>query len=104
MKAELENLPLVKNDEASRFELTVDGYTAIIDYKERNKVIFLIHTESPAKLAGRGVATALIEKTLVFLAENAYTIVPLCPMVVAYIKKHPEYIQYVREDHKPNFE
>jgi predicted GNAT family acetyltransferase len=33
----------------------------------------LIHTESPEELAGRGVATALIEKTLAYIEENKYT-------------------------------
>lgn len=63
MKEEYQNLVLNKNEEISRFELTVDGFTAFIDYKEREQKIWLIHTESPAVLQGRGVATALIEKT-----------------------------------------
>ena len=103
MKAEFENIPLNKNDVSKRFELTVDGYTAFIDFKERNNSITLIHTESPEELAGRGVATALIEKTLVYLDENTIELVPLCPLVVAYIKRHPEWLRIVREDYKTKF-
>lgn len=103
MKPEFENLIVAKNETAKRFELTVDGYTAFIDYKERNQVITLIHTESPEELAGRGVATALIEKALAYLEENKYELVPLCPLVFAYIKRHPEWVRIVREDFKEKF-
>lgn len=95
MKEEYIELLLVKNEENHRFELEVDGYKAFIDYQERNNIIRLIHTESPEELSGRGVATALIEKTLVYLEENKYELVPLCPLVFAYIKKHPEWKRIV---------
>lgn len=103
MKPEFEIIPIVKNEGGKRFELTVDGYTAFIDYKERNNVITLIHTESPEELAGRGVATALIEKTLIYLEENNIELIPLCPLVVAYIKRHTEWIRIVRDDYKTKF-
>jgi predicted GNAT family acetyltransferase len=104
MKPEYEELKLVKNEEKNRFELSVDGFTSFIDYKERPGVITLIHTESPEELAGRGVATALVEKTLAYLEENSYELVPLCPYVFAYIKRHPEWIKLVREDFKSKFQ
>ncbi|SEN44020.1 hypothetical protein SAMN05216436_11646 [bacterium A37T11] len=97
MNADYEPLPLIKNTDESHFELTVDGYTAFILYKERPGKIWLIHTESPPELAGRGVATTLIEKTLAYLDENHFKLVPLCPMIVAYIKRHPEWNRLVVE-------
>lgn len=90
MKEEFIALNVVKNIRNHRFELTVDGFTAFIDFKEKDNVIKLIHTESPPELAGRGVATALIEKTLVYLEANNYKLIPLCPLVLAYIKRHLE--------------
>ncbi|SOD18578.1 GNAT family N-acetyltransferase [Pedobacter xixiisoli] len=95
MKDEFLNLPLVKNEETKRFELTVDGHIAFIEYEEDGKIIKLIHTESPEALAGRGAATALIEKTLVYFEENSYQLVPLCPLVFAYVKRHPEWKRLV---------
>lgn len=103
MKAEFENLALIKNQESKRFELSVDGYIAFINFKERNTVISLIHTESPPELAGRGVATALIEKTLSYIEENRYELVPLCPLVFAYIKKNSAWLRIVRDDYKQKF-
>ncbi|WP_199120076.1 GNAT family N-acetyltransferase [Pedobacter sp. ASV28] len=95
MKEEYLNLPLVKNQEKQRFQLEIDGHIAFIDYEEEDKITKLIHTESPAALAGKGAATALIEKTLNYLEENSYSLVPLCPLVFAYIKRHTEWKRLV---------
>lgn len=104
MKEEFLNLPVLKNEETKRFELTVDGYIAFIDYEENEKIIKLIHTESPEELAGRGAATALIEKTLAYLEENTYQLVPLCPLVFAYVKRHPEWKRLVPSKYLRLFE
>ena len=97
MKEEYINLDLVKNEAAHRFEMTVDGYTAFIDYKEKNGKIWLIHTEAPKELEGKGAATAIIEKTLDYIEKNNYKLIPLCPLVVAYLKRHPEWMRIVDE-------
>ncbi|QNL48084.1 N-acetyltransferase [Olivibacter sp. SDN3] len=104
MNMAFENIPLNKNDENHRFELQVDGHTAFIDYGERNGKAWLIHTESPPELAGRGVATALIAKTLTWLKDNSYTLIPLCPLVVAFIKRHPDWLTIVDEAYRKPFE
>lgn len=95
MKEEFVTLEVNKNADTKRFELVVDGYTAFIDYAEEGKAIQLIHTESPEELAGRGVATALIEKSLMYIEDNGYELFPLCPLVYAYIKRHPEWKRIV---------
>lgn len=94
----LMNLQVVKNEKTSRFELEVDDFIAFIDYKEEDKIIKLIHTEVPEELGGRGVAATLVEKTLVFLEENEYSLFPYCPYVFAYIKKHPEWKRIVHQN------
>jgi len=95
MKGEFIPLQVVKNDSSHRFELTVEGHTAFIDFKQKDDIVKLIHTESPEELAGRGVATALIEKTLAYLEEHHLALVPLCPLVFTYIKRHPEWKRIV---------
>ena len=95
MNEELIPLQVVKNESAFRFELNVDGYIAFIDYKQEDDIIKLIHTEVPEELGGRGVAAALVEKTLVYLEEHKNPLFPYCPYVYAYIKKHPEWKRIV---------
>jgi len=91
MKEEYKNLELVKNEKENRFEMNVAGNNAIIEYKEYPGKIALLHTEVPPALEGRGIATAIIEKTLDYLEKNHLRLIPLCPMVVAYMKRHSEW-------------
>lgn len=95
MNEEYLNVPLIKNDEKNRFELVTGIYTTFIEFKERSKKIWLIHTEAPEELKGKGTATAIVEKTLTYLEEHGYRMVPLCPFVGTYLKRHPEWNRIV---------
>ncbi|MBQ0151995.1 MAG: N-acetyltransferase [Chryseobacterium sp.] len=95
MKTEFENIPLVKNEDPKRFELSYNGHLAFIDYKESNTHISLIHTEAAAELAGTGAAAAVVEKTLMYIEESGKSLLPYCPYVFAFIKKHPEWKRLV---------
>ena len=101
MKEEFKDLHVIKNDESKRFELTIDGYIAFIDFTQRGSdVIKLIHTEVPEELGGRGIAAVLVEKTLQYLEEHQFSLYPICPYVFAFIKKHPEWKRIVNENFK----
>lgn len=90
MKEAFLEVNVFKNDEKKRFELTVDGHIAFIDFTQRGTdLIKLIHTEVPEALSGRGIAAKLVEKTLIFLEENKFNTYPICPYVFAYKKNIP---------------
>jgi len=98
MKEEFVSIPLQKNESTGRFEMTVDQLVSFIYYKERNQKIYLIHTEVPSQQEGRGIASALIEKTLTYMETNGYKLIALCPAVVAYIRRHPEWKRLLDTD------
>lgn len=100
MKEEYISLEVKKNEAQHQFELTINGSTAFIKYSETGNVIRLIHTESPPELAGKGVATALIEKTLHFIEQHHQLVQPSCPMVAGFIRKNPAWKRIV----DPNFQ
>ncbi|WP_299182398.1 GNAT family N-acetyltransferase [uncultured Chryseobacterium sp.] len=95
MKPEFENIPLVKTPQ--RFEIEINGHYAFIDYKEMSSKIALIHTEAEPELAGTGAAAAVVEKTLHYIEDQGKKLLPFCPFVFAYIKKHPEWKRIVDE-------
>ncbi len=97
MKQEFVNLELIKNETATRFEMKVGNNLAFIEYQQSPGKITLIHTEVQPELEGKGAATAIIEKTLGYIEENNFKLIPLCPLVVAYIKRHPEWKRIVAE-------
>ena len=102
MKSELENIELVKNETDKQFEMVVDGHKAFIQFNELSDRIALVHTEVPEELGGKGVGTALVEKTLNFIKESGKALMPYCPFVFAYIKRHPEWKSIVSEKF-PNY-
>jgi predicted GNAT family acetyltransferase len=95
---EKNQLQLKVNDKTDHLELEVDGYTAFIKYKVIGNNLFLIHTEVPEALKGNGVGKAIVEKAFRFAREKGYAIVPICPFVQAYLKKHPEWREIISKD------
>jgi len=82
----------VYNNEAhSRFEIRVGGQAAFIHYRRDQVRIVFIHTEVPPALEGQGIASRLARAALDFARENHLKVVPLCPFVSSYIRRHPEY-------------
>ncbi len=71
---------------------------AICEYiyvPQQNK-IFLTHTEVPRDQENKGIASELVHDVLEQIKkEDDLTLVPLCPFVAAYIKRHPEYTELV---------
>ncbi len=91
MKPEFDNITLHDNKAESRFEMKFENHLSFIEYEINGDAIALLHTEVPPALEGRGVGTAIVEKTLKHLEESGLGLIPLCPFVVAYIKRHPEW-------------
>ena len=82
--------------EAQRFNLAVAGQVAFIDARSRRAGgVSFLHTEVPEELEGRGVGSALVRGSLDHARREAWTVLPFCPFVHAYIRRHPEYVDLV---------
>lgn len=79
------------NADRRRFEARLDGYTGHLEYVVVNGALNLIHTIVPEEIEGRGVAASLVKTTLLYARANDMKIIPSCPYVAVYIKRHPEY-------------
>jgi predicted GNAT family acetyltransferase len=97
MKEEYKDLLLIKNEKDNRFEMKVGEYIAFIKYKQVPGKIILIHTEVSPEMEGKGAATAIIEKTLNYIEQNNLKLKTFCPLVTAYIKRHPEWKKLLDE-------
>lgn len=82
---------LFDNEDQSQFEMTFEGQKAFIEYVTKDDKVYLTHTSVPKALEGRGIGSALVEKTLRKLADQNATVVPLCSFVAHYIDNHPEF-------------
>jgi predicted GNAT family acetyltransferase len=50
----------------------------------------LVHTEVPAELEGRGIASRLVAAAFAYAREQGLTVVPVCSYVRSYMRRHPE--------------
>jgi len=91
------------NTDTHRLEMEVEGHIAFIDYKLTDERLFLIHTEVPRELEGRGVARAIVEKAFQFAKDKGYKVVPICPYIQSYLKKHREWDDIIASDAQDSF-
>jgi hypothetical protein len=83
------NSNVTDNTAQSRFELKVDGETAVLLYERTPDALRLIHTEVPPAFRGRGFGEQLVKAALESGRAAGLRIVALCPYVRAYLRKHP---------------
>jgi len=77
---------------AHRFTLTSGTAVAVLEYREHDpRTLECYHTFVPPPLRGRGVASRLVEQALRYALEQRITVIPTCPFVAAFIRRHPEY-------------
>ena len=79
------------NIEQQRFELDVEGHTLFINYRRHGLVITMTHAEVPPELNGRGIGSALAKGALDLVRSRKQTVLPQCPFIASYIKRHAEY-------------
>lgn len=79
------------NADQERFIVRSDGNTAFLKYQLRGDTIMFIHTEVPSELEGQGIGSALAKTGLEYARVHHLKVVPLCPFVRSYIKRHTEY-------------
>ena len=85
---------------AALFEVDTNQQLAMAEYRRRGDTIFFIHTEVPRELEGQGVASKLVKAALDDARAQHLTVVPFCPFVAAYIRRHPDYKALVHLDER----
>ena len=91
MELNLDEVVVTHNEEAHRFEATVDGLRSLITYRRFPDGVVLQHTEVPTALEGKGLAAKLTRTALDFARANHLRVVPLCPYVSSFLRRHGEY-------------
>jgi predicted GNAT family acetyltransferase len=84
--------------QAHRFELEKDGHLAVLEYQLAGRKIIFTHAGVPKSIEGQGIGSRLARAGLEYARSQTLTVVPLCPFVAAYIRRHPEYKSSVSKD------
>lgn len=85
------DLSVVNNPEAQRYEVELPSGLAFAEYRPVGNAILFSHTEVPEAMEGQGVGSFLIRFALDDARSRGLMVIPMCPFVAAYIKRHPEY-------------
>ena len=87
------------NPRASRYELWVGATrVGLIEYRSQPGVVFLVHTEVDPAFAGQGLGERLVAGALADLRARGLKLVPICPFVRAYLRRHPDQADLVAGD------
>ncbi|OLT29332.1 GNAT family N-acetyltransferase [Nocardiopsis sp. CNR-923] len=87
------DLTVVDAPERSRYEASADG--RVVGFSAyhliEEGVLALPHVEVESAFEGRGVASALVRESLDDIRARDLKVVPICPFVRAFLKRHPAY-------------
>lgn len=87
--------PIRNVQEESRYETTVEGETAVLDYRREGDRVRLVHSGVPSALEGRGIGSRLARHALDTARDEGLRVWPDCQFVARYIRRHPEYLDLV---------
>jgi predicted GNAT family acetyltransferase len=98
-------ITVADNADRERYEIRVDGKLAgFVKYRLRPELIELVHTEINDEFEGRGLGSRLISFALDDARGRGLAVLPSCPFVNDYIKRHRRYAELVPEDRRQGFQ
>ncbi len=74
-----------------RFNVTVDGHLAYIEYEPGDGRITITHTIVPPEIGGRGIAGHLVRAALEYARDQHLSVVPQCTYADAWMRRHLEF-------------
>ena len=83
-------MDIIRNAAQSRFETQVDGQTAVAQYETDGETLTITHIVVPPPIEGQGVASALAQFIIETARDESLKIVPQCPFMAAYFRRHPD--------------
>jgi hypothetical protein len=92
------------NTAAHRYEIASDGQLAgFAEYNVLTDALLFTHTEILPAFEGQGLGSRLARHALDDVRAQGKHAIPVCQFIAAFIRKHPEYQDLVREDMRRAF-
>ncbi|AMM52921.1 hypothetical protein TH61_12440 [Rufibacter sp. DG15C] len=85
-------MDVIHDEEDLRFYAVLGQEEAELTYTySEDKVLDLDYTFVPEAYRNQGLADQLVKAGLEFVKARNYRFIPSCPVVEAYVHRHPEY-------------
>lgn len=84
-------MDVVENAAENRFELSLDGGTALVAYRRDGERLVLVHTEVPSQFGGQGIGSKLAKGVFELLRASGRKAVVRCEFLQGWLAKHPGY-------------
>ena len=95
---------VVEVPERHRYVITLGGeQVGLMEYQLDGDTLALLHAETDPAHSGQGLAGELTRSVLDTARERGHAVLPLCPYVSAWIRKHPEYADLVPLSQRGDF-
>jgi uncharacterized protein len=95
-------VPTVRDNPAAlRYELLDDDTGRVIGeirYRREPGAVVLVHTEVDPALEGHGLGAVLAQAAFDDVRDKGLKVVPLCPYVGAWLRRHPDQADLVTTD------
>ena len=96
---ETNTLTFSDNTERHRFEALDGGKVAgFEEYNVLTHSIMLTHTEVLPEYEGKGVGGFLARESLAAARNMGKRVIPACPFIASYLRKHREFLDLVEPD------
>jgi uncharacterized protein len=96
---------VVDNPHASRFELHVDGEMAgWLAYQRTADELSFTELHTDLSRAGQGLGLVLVRQALDAVSAEGLSVLPVCPFVRDFIRRHPVYLDVVPVEQRQRFE
>jgi len=86
----MDDINIVNNTKRHRFETTMNGEEAYVEYQQDGNTIMLTHTFVPEKLRGQHIADHLAKFALAYVENENLEAKIYCPFISTYVRRHPE--------------
>ncbi|MEP6684290.1 MAG: GNAT family N-acetyltransferase [Parafilimonas sp.] len=82
---------VTNNTQQQQFEVSINDHLAVLVYRFYKDDIAFMHTQVPAELENKGIASALAKFAFEWAKEHNKKVIIYCSFAASYLKKHSEY-------------
>jgi predicted GNAT family acetyltransferase len=86
------DLAIVDDPARHRFEAAIGGDVGFLDYRKKDDLLTLVHTEVAPALRGQGIGEKLVRFAMEHARTHGLRVRALCPFARRWVDEHPEFL------------